>query len=218
MKKSRQIIVVLLLLGTVLSAQSKLGLGVNGGYLSSTGDLKDLFKDGFGGVASVTYNLTNSFQLSATTGYFGFSFNNDYINDLLREAGYDKTVNLDATLNLIPIMIGAKYFVGNSQLRPYGCVDLGLHIMSVTVPNAQITSSGVSTNESTETKAGYAIGVGFLYQLSDKISLDVNAKFNGNGLEVNKSSVKTQGGAVVEESSSSTSTFFSIMAGVWFQL
>jgi outer membrane protein W len=218
MKKVKYVLFALIFASSLISAQSKFGVGINGGYLSSTGDLKDLFKDGFGATAFAIYNLTNNIQLSATTGYYGFTFNNDFINDQLKEAGYNKTVNLDVKMNIIPLMVGAKFFLGESQFRPYAGVDLGLHIMTIETPNAEITSSGVSTSKATETKAGYAIGAGFLYKVSDNISLDVNAKFNGNGFEVKKTSIKTQGSTTIEESSSSTSAFFSIMAGLCFQL
>ena len=218
MKKINLFILALLFTGSLISAQSKLGVGINGGYLSSTGDLGDVFNKGFGGTASLTYNLNNNLQFSATTGYLGFTFNNDYFNQQLQDVGYNFTVNLDATMNIIPLMVGGKYFFTESQFKPYVGLDLGLHIMTITVPTSTITSNGASTTKSTETKAGYALGAGFQYSFTDQIALDINAKFNGNGVEIHKSSVKTQGNTTIEESSSSTAAFFSIMAGVWFRL
>jgi outer membrane protein W len=219
MNKVKLTALVILISISTMFAQSKMGVGVNGVFAASSGDMKDLFDTGFGGLASLNYNASESIQLSLTAGYIKFGFNNDYINDQLKEAGSNMTVDVDASLSVIPIMIGGKYFLSSSDFKPYLAADAGVHIMEIT--SDKVTVGGQqfdAVGSASETKGAFDIGVGFLMKLSPSINLDVNGKLNINGLQIKKEKSFSSGGAYYEESSESNAMYFTIAAGLSFAL
>ncbi len=219
MSRIKLVFLTLLISFSAMFAQSKYSIGVQGTYASATGDMKDLFNNGFGGLATFGFNVSDNIQLSATAGYLKFGFNNDYFNEQLKEAGLNTTVDVDASLNVIPLMIGGKYFVSSSNFRPYLAADLGLHIMEIT--SSKVTIGGQemeAVGSASETKAAFDFGVGFLYKLSSNLNLDVNGKFNINGLQVKKEKSMSSGSTTITESSESNASFFTISAGLSFAL
>lgn len=219
MKRIKLVLLALVLTGTLISAQSKFGVGINAGLFAPTGDFNDVYKSGFGGLASLTYDVNSNLQVSLTSGFAQFSFNNDKFNELLNAFGITQKAEVDSKLNLIPVVLGGKYFISNSSFRPYGEINLGLHLVSV---GASSIKSGTQTYQATkeESKAATAwgIGVGFLYNVAPKINLDVNAKFNGNSLEVGTDMSTSTSTTTTSQSSKSTSTFFTVTAGLHFEL
>lgn len=213
------LLVLLISLTTLSTAQSKFGAGINAGIASPGGDFGDIYNMGFGGNASLTYDLTPDWQLSASAGYYRFGFNDDLFNDMLKEMGVNETVDVEAPLSIIPIMVGGKYFFAQSDFKPYASVNIGLHIMSVSADDVNIggQSYDVKTTE-TQTKGAWAVGLGFLYKVAPKIYLNLDAKFNGNSAEVSQTTTYQEGDTTVEESSTSTTTFITVSAGVQIEL
>lgn len=219
MNKLKLSLLLLLISFSALSAQSKYHLGVNGVYVSSTGDLADLFDKGIGGLASLSYDVSDRIQLSVTTGYLKLSFNNDYINSQLKEAGINTTVDVDASMSIIPLMVGGKYFLSSSNFRPYVAADLGLHISKITSEKIIVGGQPFDAVASaSETKAAFDFGIGFLYKIAPKINLDVNGKINLNGTEIKKESSFSSGNVTTTQSSESSASFFTISAGILFEL
>lgn len=219
MKKIKFTILVLIVAASFISAQSKVGIGIGGVFASPSGDMGDMFKSGFGGLGSVTYDVSKSLQLSLTTGYMSFGFNNDFFNDQLKEAGINVTVDVDATLAIIPIMVGGKYFLSQENFKPYLAAAAGVHISEITAKS--VTVGGVTMDaiqEASETKGAFEAGVGFLYKLSPKLNLDINGKINFNGTEFKKERTTTSGSVTTTETSESTAMFFSIYAGLQLEL
>ena len=223
MKKVNLVILVLLLTGSLLSAQSKFGIEVGGAYLAPMSDFSDVYKAGFGGLASLTYNATDNLQLSVNTGYAQFSFNNDKFNQLLDEFfggnGTSFNVNIDSKLTIIPVMVGGKYFFTTSVFRPYVATDLGVHIISVSASKVTVAGQTMdATTSQSKAATAWGIGVGFLYKVAPKVNIDVNAKVNGDNLEVGTNFSTSGSGYSASQTSKSTATFFSVMAGVQFEL
>lgn len=219
MNKFKLSILAVIISFSVISAQSKIGLGVSGVYGSPTGDMGDLFNPGFGGLASVSYDISDNLQLSFNTGYISFGFNNDFFNDQLKEAGIDATVDVDATFSVIPLMVGGKYFLSSTNFRPYLAAALGVHISEISAKS--VTVGGIkmdAVQSASETKGAFDIGAGFLYKISPKINLDVNGKININGTQVKEEKSTTSGTTTITESSESSATFFTISAGLQFEL
>lgn len=219
MKKLFSVLFLIGLLVSVSTAQSKFGIRIDGGVALPNGDFGDLYKTGFGGTAALSYELSESVELSANTGYLNFSFNDDYLNNLLKELGSNITVDVDAPLSIIPLMIGGRYYFSQSDFKPYAGALLGVHILSI---SAQSVIMGYQKfdiqKEATETKMAWGVGIGFLYKIGNKLHLNVDAKLNGNSMETTQSRSYDSGNSYVEESSSSTTTFITITAGLQFEL
>ncbi|RJP66537.1 MAG: hypothetical protein C4539_11235 [Ignavibacteriales bacterium] len=219
MKKVVYTFMAIVLSGIILSAQTKFGVGVNGMYLSPTGDFGDLYKSGFGGIASVTYNLTDNIQLGVNAGYASVSFNNDHFNEMLNEFGINEKVDIDSKLSIIPVLLGAKYFFTSSSFKPYAALDLGMHLVSVEASSVTVEGQKFdATAKESKATAGWGIGLGFLAQLAPKINLDVNAKISGDNLEVGSNMSVNSDVYSASQSSKSTVAFFTIAAGLQFEL
>lgn len=138
-------------------------------------------------------------------------------NDKLQEktAGSGIDISIDAPISIIPVMVGGKYLLSTGSLKPYVTAELGIHSMSI--DEAAVTINGqkiVFAESASETNAAWAIGAGAYLKLSDKIDLEISAKYNGNGSEAGTSSTTSNGGTVTTESSSSTLTFLTFLAGI----
>ena len=219
MKKIKFAVIVLILSCTVLSAQSKFGIGVNGAFAAPTGDFSDVYKSGFGGFASLTYDVTEKIQLSVNSGYAQFSFNNDKFNELLNAFGINANFNVESKCKIIPVLVGGKYFFTQTSFRPYAAVDFGFHIISISA--SKVTFAGKTfdaTVEQSKTAPAWGVGLGFLYKVAPKINIDVNAKVNGNNVEVGTEMSTSSDGTSSSQSSKSTMAFFTVAAGVHFEL
>lgn len=212
-------VVLFLFIASLINAQSGLGLNVSAGIASPGGDFGDVYKMGFGGNAGLTYNLNESLQLSASGGYYTFAFNNEYFSDLLKDAGFNVTVDVDAPISIIPLMVGAKYFFSASDFKPYVSAIVGLHLMSVSSNSVNVGGLNYNVSKSaTETKGAWGVGLGFLYKIAPKVFLNVDAKMNGNSAEVGTSSSFQTGTTTTTSTSSSTTTFVTVSAGVQLEL
>ena len=223
MKKIYLAIVALSFFTTFTQSQSVVGIGISGAYLSPTGDFGDVYKDGWGGFASLNFNLSDNFQLSLTSGYSQFQFNNDRYNQLLNDFfnffGISTYVNITSSLRIIPVMLGGKYFFTNTPFRPYAEADLGIDVVSVDGATIIIDSQSINaaTGES-KIYSAWSAGAGFMYQISKSVNLDVNAKFNGNNLSAGTNFSTSIGSSTSSESSNSSVTFWSVNAGFLFEL
>lgn len=140
------------------------------------------------------------------------------LNDFLG-GGSNVNMSVDSKLTLIPVVASGKYFFTTTNFKPYAVLDLGAHIMSV--DGAKVTYGGQSYDATIkESKAAFAwgIGVGFYYVVAPKINLDVNAKFNGDNFEMGTSFSSSSGSSSSSQSSKSTAAFFSVSAGLHFEL
>jgi len=219
MKRIKLAVLFIILTGTFISAQSKFGIGVGGAFVSPTGDFADVYENGFGGTVALTYDLTNSLQLSFSSGYSQLSFNNDRVNEILSAFGLNVNIDVDSKLKLIPVMAGVKYFFTESEFKPYVSADLGLHIISISASSIKIAGEPYDVvAEESKTSAAWGIGAGFLYKIAPTISVDVNAKINGNNLEVGTSNSYSGSDYSYSETSKSTMTFFTISAGILFEI
>jgi opacity protein-like surface antigen len=219
MKKIKLAVLLIILSGSFISAQSKFGIGIGGTFVSPTGDFADLYKSGLGGSVALTYDLTNSMQLSLSSGYSQLSFNNDKINEMLNAFGLNVNVDVDSKLKLIPVMAGVKYFFTESGFKPYASAELGLHIIEISASSVKIAGGTYdAVDEESKTAAAWGIGAGFLYKIAPAISIDVNAKINGNNLEVGTNNSYSETGYSYSETSKSTMTFFTVSAGILFEI
>ncbi|OGU34548.1 MAG: hypothetical protein A2068_07745 [Ignavibacteria bacterium GWB2_35_6b] len=213
MKTLFKIFAVIILVSLTTNAQGKLSLGFNGGLASPSGDFGDIYKSGFGGNAVLSFTLTDNILLSGSVGYYTMDFDNDKLSEMTEGSGID--VSVDAPISIIPVMVGGKYLLTNGKFKPYVTAELGIHSMSI--DEAAVTISGerfVFKESASETKMAWAIGAGAYINLSEKIDLEISAKYNGNGSEASTSSTTTNGGTVTTESSSSTLTFLTLLAGI----
>jgi len=192
MKKIFSILIVSFLFSGLLTAQSKISIGFNGGAAIPTGDFGDGFDLGWGGNALFVFHISPNADLTASAGYISWS-------------GKD---SVDATFSSIPVLFGAKYLFGSDKVHGYGSAELGVHFTTLDLPEIDLGAGEVFGGKQSNTYFGWAIGAGLLYNINEKIDLDFNVKYNMI--------------AIGEENSwdqkSTSADYISIMLGLLFAL
>ena len=142
-------------------SQWSVGVGVEGGL--PTGDFNNASNFGIGGLAFAGYNgIDPSFQLTLTSGYVRFS-------------GKDLPDGSSASMGVIPILVGGKYYFMPGDTRVYGQVDVGLYLLNTSV-STTILGQSVSGSESTS-KFGVAPVLGAQFKAGDKMWVDAHVNY-----------------------------------------
>jgi opacity protein-like surface antigen len=142
------------------TANSQIKVGVSGGIAMPMGDFGDLCKMGFGGGVTGKYMLNETMAVGASIGYQMFGPKEEL------PSGYD------FKLAIMPIVGNFTYYFGTEGFKPYAGIDAGFFMAKTTIKIAGVEGSESSSD------MGFAPTVGFEYGLSDKLALDVNAKYN----------------------------------------
>ena len=150
----KKVILMMVVALCVATASAQLNVGANVGTQILTGDGS---MTGFGLGIGGEYLVMPNLGVGVNLGY--------YIMD--REKWDDETI----TYFLLPVYLTGKYYFLTENFRPYGGVDLGLYKMG-----ARAKYNGISESNS-DTKVGIGPVVGFQYDLSDNLALDINAKY-----------------------------------------
>lgn len=180
MKQLLSVIVLTALFAGFINAQSKMAVGIQGGIALPMGDFGDGFDMGFGGTGTFVYHINPMIDVTGSVGYLTWS---------AKEG--------DVSFSSIPVLVGARYCFGKDKLNPYVAGELGIHFSTVDIPEIVIPGFGtIGGGSESGSDFGFGVGAGILYQLSPKLDLDINAKFN---------SITGDGGS---------SNYISIMAGV----
>jgi outer membrane protein W len=146
-------ICALVLFSFTANAQMKIGVG--GGIGLPMGDFGDVFKMGFGGGVSGKYMLNDNLALGVGIGYMTFSAKDEFGGS-------------DYKYSVIPITASVAYYFATEGFKPYVGADFGMYMGKVKTPVGDASGSDL----------GFAPTVGFEYDLSESMALDVNAKYN----------------------------------------
>lgn len=185
MRKILSALLVAFLVAGFINAQGKMALGFNAGVALPMGDFGDGYDMGFGGNALFAYHANPNVDVTLSAGYLTWS-------------GKDALDGLN--FNSIPVMVGAKYLFGKDKFHPYIAGELGVHFVSVDLPEYEFEGETFGGGSSSDTYFGWGAGAGFLFQLGSNMDLDVNAKYNG---------ISSSGGS---------SDYVSVMVGLLFGL
>lgn len=209
--------VFLLVSSTFLFSQSKLSIGINGRAAVPAGTMSDLYQTGFGGGLTFNYNLNPDFQVFLSVDYASFKFNNDVFNEFSEMTGIPKP-SVDATLSVIPVTVGGRYFFSKSGFNPYAYAKVGIHSLSFKAVSFKIfNTESKFVNEESVVKYGWGLGFGFQTPVSKGINIDVNIGANGNGADFVKNFNYESGTTTYKEENKSSGLFFSFMAGLNFE-
>jgi len=163
MKKQLFIILglVLLVAFTNVNAQSKFTLNVGPELALPMGSFGDVAGFGFGGSVGGELGLAENIKGFATVGYLMFG-------------GKELFPGFETKYSGIPILVGAKYYIGKGGF--YTLAETGFHLWSYDVPSINIFTGNVTTSSQSSTEFSYGVGAGYEFG-----AFDVNAKYIGAG-------------------------------------
>jgi hypothetical protein len=181
MKKLLLLVAVLALLGAMAGnvlAEGKMSAGIGADLaLPLDSGFKDAYSIGFGATARGQYEFTPQISGMVTIGYLTFS-------------GKDLGgVKLDAA-SMVPIVVGAKYYFGEGNMRFYGAADIGFTIMSVSASVPTVSYGGTTYGGSvsaSSTEFTFQPQVGFESALgsgSTKLDVGVRAMIVSNAFSL----------------------------------
>lgn len=182
MKKMLSIIAVLFVAFAINTNAQQ--LGIQGSIGLPMGDFSDALqaKLGFGATGTYFYDASGTFIITGSVGFLSFS-SDDFT------AG---STTYSYSWTFIPIYAGARYLFSDGQFAPYGGAEAGYTVISVSVSGFGIAAAGSSN-------IAVAPMLGFMYEMSKGLNLDVNAKYNiilGSGSSI--SYVGVNAGVVFE--------------------
>lgn len=156
MKKLAVLFVTMLFVAGSAFAQENIKVGVGANLALPMGTFGDWAKMGFGGQAQGEMGISG-YTGTASVGYMTFG---------AKEIGVPGFATSKTTLSVIPVLVGGKY---SFMPGVYGQVAVGLNFVSLDVESST-TLFGRTVNVSgstSETKFGYALGVGYEMQMID---------------------------------------------------
>jgi len=165
MKKLLAIAVILLVAAQIGYAQKPV-MGVGGGIeiAMPIGNFSDVANVGFGLTGRYEYKLNKDVAITGTLGWIHWG-------------GKNTTSYGDYGFTDIPLKGGVKYYFTPGPGRVYGMAELGLHFTSVSWTwNAGYYGYGGSYSAS-ETKFGFAPGVGYEMKIGKNLMLDLSGRF-----------------------------------------
>ena len=155
----KKLLVAVALVMFAFSANAQLKIGVGGGVALPMGDFGDGFKMGFGGGVAGKYMLNEKLALGLNLGYYSFT-------------AKDEAGGSDVKFSVMPITALVNYYFATEGFKPYVGADLGFYACK-----SKVSVLGMDVS-ATATKLGFAPTLGFEYGFSDKMGLDVNAKYH----------------------------------------
>ncbi len=150
----------------------KSSLGVDLSYFSCEGWENDEWDQaGLMVEAKYRYFVNENVAIGGSVGYWSTS------EEITETYPYVGTMSMDMTLTIIPILVNAEYFfsLDNDKLKPYVGLSLGLFKCTA---EAEMEIFGVSSSEDeSASPIGFRLGGGVEYQVSPKVSLTGNLKY-----------------------------------------
>ena len=153
---------VLLALAVVMfafSVNAQVKIGVSGGIALPMGDFGTAYKMSFGGGVTAKKMLGDKMAIGLGLSYIMLSPTDEM------KAAYG---GADVTTSYMPINASFTYYFATEGFKPYAGIDLGYYMFRSSYGGLTVSTSDI----------GFAPTVGFEYGFSDKMALDVNAKYH----------------------------------------
>ncbi|MCK4353472.1 outer membrane beta-barrel protein [candidate division WOR-3 bacterium] len=144
-----------------------MGIGGFGNFSMPFGDFKEASDMGLGGGAKFCYGVMPGMDVEVAAGYLMFS---------------GKTIDMGilgkwtTDYSFIPITAGINYCFLTEPVKVYVAAGGGFYMCSFK-GTVKVGGSSSSTTTS-ESKLGFATGLGMEYPISETMSFDLNAKYN----------------------------------------
>jgi hypothetical protein len=140
-------------------------IGVQGFAINSIGHFKDYWKAGAGAYVIHGTVYTNHWGLVFQTGFIRFKSND--------QANYSG----DAKFNMLPLMVGGRYYLNLDRFRAFLLAMNGLNIV-----NQNYTLDDKKTDK-TSVHYNFQVGLGLGIILFSNLEIELQGKYNSHLLE-----------------------------------
>lgn len=170
MKKILLITLILIFTGTIFNGFSqsekylKNRIMLEGMYIRNLGNFGEVWSKAAGGYIGYSIAFPEHNLLMMRTGF---------ISNSLR----DNAEIEDASLSIIPLEIGGRYYFGDSRFMPFFQFINGLNIIF------EITNLEGEKEDKTLVKYSWQVGFGLTINLTNNLNVDVGANYQSNFYE-----------------------------------
>ena len=127
----------------------KIGVGADLQFIMPLGDLKDATGPQIGALVRVGYRVIPALEVTGRVGYlFGLS-KDQGSNPLLGD--------VKSSVSMIPIWIGARYFIMDPSAGLYAGAEFGINMLSTKIDIGGNSASTSTTREGVNLSVGYVI-------------------------------------------------------------
>ena len=163
----KKVILLLVVALSVVTASAQIKVGLNGGVGIPMGNDADVMKTGFGGGISAEYLVTPNIGVGLSYSFNSFGLKDEYL-EIMDMVGVDASFSISPT-----VLTGRYYFQPENSIKPYAGLDLGIYSQKMSMKVLGFSVGSISTSD-----FGLAPVVGLQFGLSQKLALDVNAKYH----------------------------------------
>ena len=142
-------------------------ISVEGFYTRNLGNFGDVWTDASGGYIGYSIALPEHNLLIMRTGFI----NNDLDDDLKLQ---EDIAFSDASLTIIPIEIGGRYYFNDNMLMPFVQFMNGLNLVF------ENTNLKGESEEKTMVKYAWQVGFGLTVNILSNLSLDIGVNYQSN--------------------------------------
>jgi outer membrane protein W len=139
-------------------SKAQMALGANLGASLPLGTFGDVYNLGLGGGVQGSYFLSPKFAVGLNISYYTFGAKN-------------LPSGVSANYGILGFAPSAQYFFTEEGFRPYVGADLGYYSLS-------ISGTGLGGASISKGYVGVTPQVGFLYDFTSNLALNVNIKYN----------------------------------------
>lgn len=176
MKQMREIILFLLCMPILLSAQTNVAepilysnylnnmIFVDGSYKRNLGEFGEVWENAVCVNVSYGYRISKKLLLTLGTGLESFNLKDDL--------SYD-----DASFKLIPVHIGGKYIFKYERIQPYLVFVSGFNII---IENVNLDGT---KKDDTSIKYHWQVGTGSIIMINNRIGIDLSINYQNSFYE-----------------------------------
>lgn len=189
MKKfNKYVSLFMMVLAVTVNAQ--FGISAKGGAYVPVGEFANSYTTGMGGEVTFIYSTNPNFQFGITTGYSHYAADEEILKeriledltDDLEQINIDATIDVEAPLNVIPIVFNIKYLFGNKKFKPYFFFEGGIFFYDLTTKGHIEVTNGptidIPETVDNESSTMLGIGGGLQYRIAKRLFLDFSAKWS----------------------------------------
>ena len=166
-------------------SQSKFAIGANGGLSFPVGEFTRYYEVGYGGNAHFFYGISEDFLISLTVGYDIWNVDQDAINSKVAEEGINFMFELDSHFRIIPLYVGARYYLARGKNRPFFSIDFGGYSYEFklsgravnVIPDANFPGGPIADRKETGTQTSLALGFGYFLRITKQLYFEINSKY-----------------------------------------